>query len=137
MKDEIIKRTLILTITSLVIFFFLSLYLTSNSNRKNLEENLISMSTIINKDIEKTQTEQEMIDVVNKYSADQEYINIVITNSYGAFIIDSSSDAEVVSGKLTDEEIAKASEELKQKRVYTKDNKLVRTNISSLILVMK
>ena len=136
MKDEIIKRTLILTITSLVIFFFLSLYLTSNSNRKNLEENLISMSTIINKDIEKTQTEQEMVDVVNKYSADQDYINIVITNSYGAFIIDSSSDAEVVSGKLTEEEISKASEELKHNRVYSKDNKLYFiTRINDDILV--
>ena len=136
MKDEIIKRTLILTVTSLVVFFFLSLYLTSNSNRQNIEENLISISTIINKDIEATNTEQEMRDVVNKYSINQEYVNIVITNSYGAFIIDSTSDAEVVSGKLTSDEIEKASEELKQKRVYTKDNNIYFiTKINDDILV--
>ena len=136
MKDEIIKRTLILTITSLVIFFFLSLYLTSNSNRKNLEENLISISGIVNSELEATQTEQEMVDVVNKYTKNQDYINIVITNSYGAFIIDSTSDSEIVSGKLTDDEIARASEELKQERVYAKDNKIYFiTKINDDILV--
>ena len=136
MKDEIIKRTLILTITSLVIFFFLSLYLTSNSNRKNLEENLISISSIVNSEIEATHTEQEMVDVVNKYTKNQDYINIVITNSYGAFIIDSTSDAEIVSGKLDASEIARASEELKQKRVYAKENKIYFiTKINDDILV--
>lgn len=135
-KDEIIKRTLILTVTSLLIFFFLSLYLTSNSNRKNLEENLIAISTIVNGEIEKTQTEQEMLDIVNKYTANQEYINIVITNSYGAFIIDSTSDSEVVSGKLTDDEIKKADNEIKQNRIYVKDNKIYFiTRINEDILV--
>lgn len=118
MRDEIIKRTLILTVTSLIVFFFITLYLTSSLNRKSLEENLISISKVVDSDIGKTTTEQEMFDVVNNYTQDSNYLRIVVTNSYGSFIIDSSNDAEDLNEKLTDKELNLTTEELQSKRIY-------------------
>ena len=136
MKDEIIKRTLILTVTSLIIFFFLSLYLTSSNNRKNLEENLVSISNILNKEIEKTSTEQEMVTLVNQYTIDQNYLKVVITNSYGDFIIDSTNDSEVLNDKLTDKELKLVDEELSNKRIYSNNSEIFYiTKINDDILV--
>ena len=128
MKDEIIKRTLILTITSLLVFFFITLLVTSNLNRKNLEENLISISTVVNRDISDTTTEGEMAGVVNRYTQDQNYLRIVITNSYGAFIYDSSNDSENINEKLTDKELSYAEEQLSSDRVYVVGKELFYIN---------
>ena len=128
MKDEIIKRTLILTITSLLVFFFITLLVTSNLNRKNLEENLISISTVVNRDISDTTTEGEMAGVVNRYTQDQNYLRIVITNSYGAFIYDSSNDSEDINEKLTDKELSYTEEQLPSDRVYVVGKELFYIN---------
>ncbi len=128
MKDEIIKRTLILTITSLLVFFFITLFVTSNLNRKNLEENLISISTVVNRDISDTTTEGEMAGVVNRYTQDQNYLRIVITNSYGAFIYDSSNDSEDINEKLTDKELSYTEEKLPSDRVYVVGKELFYIN---------
>lgn len=128
MKDEIIKRTLILTITSLLVFFFITLFVTSNLNRKNLEENLISISTVVNRDISDTTTEGEMAGVVNRYTQDQNYLRIVITNSYGAFIYDSSNDSEDINEKLTDKELSYTEEQLPSDRVYVVGKELFYIN---------
>ena len=124
MRDEIIKRTLILTVTSLIVFFFITLYLTSTLNRKALEENLISISNVVNGEIEKTTTEQEMNSVVNNFTQDNDYLKIVVTNSYGAFIIDSSNDSEHINERLNDDELDLISEELETKRTYVMGNEL-------------
>ena len=118
MRDEIIKRTLILTVTSLIVFFFITLYLTSSLNRKSLEENLVAISNVVNRDIESTTTEQEMVSIVNKYTQDNDYLRIVITNSYGSFIIDSLNDSENINEKLTDRELNLIDEDLESKRIY-------------------
>ena len=128
MKDEIIKRTLILTITSLLVFFFITLFVTSNLNRKNLEENLISISTVVNRDISDTTTEGEMAGVVNRYTQDQNYLRIVITNSYGTFIYDSSNDSEDINEKLTDKELSYTEEQLPSDRVYVVGKELFYIN---------
>ena len=128
MKDEIIKRTLILTITSLLVFFFITLFVTSNLNRKNLEENLISISTVVNRDISDTTTEGEMVGVVNRYTQDQNYLRIVITNSYGTFIYDSSNDSEDINEKLTDKELSYTEEQLPSDRVYVVGKELFYIN---------
>lgn len=123
MRDEIIKRTLYLTIISLLLFFSFSLILTSRTTRKNLEDNLISISTVLNKQIEKTSTEQEIVNLVNSYTTDQEYIKIVVANSHGAIIIDSTDDSEDYNASLNQDELSLANNnDVDSKRIYIIDN---------------
>ncbi|MFA6611910.1 MAG: hypothetical protein WCS78_05950, partial [Bacilli bacterium] len=120
MGDQLIKRNLTITIISLILFFFLSLYITSYYNRKNLEENLINISSILNKQIKDSMTEEEIVAIVDSYTQDQTWIKIVVANSLGSIVIDSMDDSmsEVITTTLTEKEMAYLDEGKAEKRVY-------------------
>ncbi len=120
MGDQLIRRNLTITIISLILFFFLSLYITSYYNRKNLEENLINISSILNKQIKDSTTEEEIVEIVDHYTQDQTWIKIVVANSLGSIVIDSTNDSmsEVITMELTEKELSYADEIKAEKRVY-------------------
>ena len=120
MGDQLIKRNLTITIISLILFFFLSLYITSFYNRINLEENLINISSILNKQIKDSMTEEEIVAIVDSYTQDQTWIKIVVANSLGSIVIDSMDDSmsEVITTTLTEKEMAYLDEGKAEKRVY-------------------
>ena len=93
MGDQLVRRNLTINIISLILFFFLSLYITSYYNRKNLEENLINISSILNKQIKDSTTEEEIVAIVDRYTQDQTWIKIVVANSLGSIVIDSTDDS--------------------------------------------
>ena len=120
MGDQLVRRNLTINIISLILFFFLSLYITSYYNRKNLEENLINISSILNKQIKDSTTEEEIVAIVDRYTQDQTWIKIVVANSLGSIVIDSTDDSmsEVVATKLTEKELSYVDEVKEDKRVY-------------------
>jgi len=125
MRDEIIKRSLVITVISLIIFFIVSLYITSYYNRKSLEENLINISEVMNRQIKETTTEEEIVKIVNYYSANQNWIRIVLANSIGNIIIDSTTDSSfsIHDEMLTKDELALAnSNSSSYQRVYVEDD---------------
>ncbi|MDD3171396.1 MAG: HAMP domain-containing sensor histidine kinase [Bacilli bacterium] len=111
MGDELVRRNLTITIISLILFFFLSLYITSYYNRKNLEENLINISTILNKQIMNSVTEEEIVEIVDDYTNDQTWIKVAVANSLGSIIIDSTNDStsEIGDISLSDDELEYAN----------------------------
>lgn len=106
MRDEIIKRNMVIIVISLVIFFFASLYITSYTNRKNLENQLLHISNILENHLDKTISEAEIKDVINKFTNNQQWLSVVIANSLGDYIIDSSNDDAGFLRRLTEKELA-------------------------------
>ncbi|HKM29625.1 MAG TPA: HAMP domain-containing sensor histidine kinase [Bacilli bacterium] len=144
MGEQLIKRNLTITIVSLILFFFLSLYITSYYNRKNLEENLINITSILNKQIKESLTEAEIEEIVDSYTNDQTWIKIVVANSLGSIVLDSTNDSmsEIITTNLTEKELEYIDESRNSERVYiinseiyyiTKinDDIIVRTSIAA------
>ena len=66
MRQEIIRKNLSLTVITILLFFVISLFITSYFNKKNIENNLINISSLIKEQITKTNTDEEVENVVNK-----------------------------------------------------------------------
>lgn len=92
MREEIIKRNLIIIAISLIIFFFVSLFITSYSNRRSLENDLIQLTDIVNQQILATNTEEDIQKMVNLYTNNQDWMQIVIANSLGTVLYHSATD---------------------------------------------
>ena len=123
MRDEIIRRNMLIIISSLVIFFFASLYIISYTNRKNLENELINVSNILFEKLDKTISEEEMRSEVNIFTANQKWFYVVVTNSYGNYVIDSSTDNDIAlsNSKLSAKELKLAKKVDSKSRIYIED----------------
>ena len=126
MRNEIIKRNVIIVAVSLFIFFIASIFITSYNSRKSLEKNLLNISNVVNNQIYETKNEQELHDVVEKFTQDQDWLQIIITNSNGFVIKDTSNDSigSTVTQQLTQEELSKCSSDSELDRIYIIDNKM-------------
>ncbi len=127
MRDELIKRNIIITISSLLIFFVLSFFISSYTNRQSLETELINISDVINTQIMGTNTEEEIYEVVDAFTNNQKWLRISLATSNGYVVKDSSNDAigESVEMYLTEAEMSLTAEaELDYKRVYVEDNRM-------------
>lgn len=126
MRDEIIKRNMLVIISSLVIFFFASLYIISYTNRKNLENELINVSNILIEKLDNTVSEEEIKNEVNIFTNGQKWFYVVVTNSYGNFVIDSSTDENLETGKrkLKDYELKLIDKIDAKDRIYI-DNQMI------------
>lgn len=106
MRNEITKRNIIIVTISLLIFLAASVIVTSYQNRKNTEKNLINISQIVIKQVETTNTTEELGDVIRQFTTNTNWIRISIFNSHGRVVMDSH----------TDEHFALDSEQLKNIR---------------------
>ncbi len=120
MRDEIIKRNMLIIISSLLVFFFASLYIISYTNRKNLETELINVSNILFEKLDKTISEEEMKNEVNIFTNNQDWFYVVVTNSYGNYVIDSSTDEnlEFSNRKLSNDELKLINKIDEKDRIY-------------------
>lgn len=117
MRNEIIKRNTIITVISLVIFFFVSLFITSYNNRKKLENDLVYISNVFCSQVLATESESEILQLINQYTTNPQWMNISIANSLGTIIYDSRTDNP--SGNLTAKELELANSlQVDQKRLY-------------------
>lgn len=139
MRDEIIKRNIIITIVSLLIFFIVSLFVTSYSSRKSIENQLINISNIINNQLKETTKESEIIEIINDYTKDQEWIEIVVATTNGYIVKDSSDDSigDDYDVYLDKDELKLLEEtDLDYKRVYVRNNMMYFiTQISNDIII--
>lgn len=126
MRDEIIKRNMIIIISSLLVFFFASLYIISYTNRKNLETELINVSNILFEKLDKTVSEEEIKNEINIFTNDQDWFYVVVTNSYGNYVIDSSTDEnlEFSNRKLSSDELKLINKIDEKDRIYI-DNQMI------------
>lgn len=126
MRDEIIKRNTIITTVTMLIFFVVSLIITSYTSRKSIEQQLINVSNVVNNQILATNSAEELNEVVKSFTKDQEWLEIVIASNIGVILTDSSDDSINVTTlkKLTDEEIKLATSSINTDRVYIEDDKI-------------
>lgn len=120
MRDDIIKRNMILIISCLVIFFFASLYIISYTNRKNLETELVTVSNILIQKLDRTVSEEEMNTEIGDFISNQDWLYIVVTNNYGNYVIDSSTDEnlDVAGRKLSQDELKLVNKVNEKDRIY-------------------
>lgn len=126
MRNEIIKRNVLIVAISLLIFFIASIFITSYNSRKSLEKNLINISNVVSHQIYETNNELELHNVVEQFTQDQDWLQIIITNSSGFVIKDTSNDSigTTVTQQLTEEELSKCSSDSETDRIYIMDNKM-------------
>ena len=138
MRDEIIKRNTLIMIVSLLLFFIVSLYITSYTSRKSIEKQLVNISTVINNQILETNTIDELNEVVESFTKNQDWLHITIASNIGVIITDSTDDSinESVTNILTNDELDKISYTIDEERLYLKDNKIYYiTKINNDIIV--
>ena len=85
------------------------------------------MSNIVNDQIIKTTTDDELYGVVDNFTKDQEWLQIAVSNSYGNIIKDSENDAVgfSIAASFTKDELEKADTALPDnKRIYLENNKI-------------
>lgn len=124
MRDEIIKRNTIIILISLLLFFIVSLFITSYTSRKSMEQQLINVSTVINNQITETNSQSELEDVIYVFTKNQDWLQIVISNSKGVILIDSSNDAigDAINSYLGEDELKIIENNIEDDRIYLKDN---------------
>lgn len=124
MRDEIIKRNTIIILISLLLFFIVSLFITSYTSRKSMEQQLINVSTVINNQITETNSQSELEDTIHMFTKNQEWLQIVISNSKGVILIDSSNDAigDAINSYLGEDELKIIENNIEDDRIYLKDN---------------
>lgn len=130
MRDDIIKRNMILIISCLVIFFFASLYIISYTNRKNLETELVNVSNILIQKLDRTVSEEEMNAEIGDFISNQDWLYIVVTNNYGNYVIDTSTDEnlETAGRKLTSNELKLVNKLNDKDRIYINNGYIYKLN---------
>lgn len=121
MNKELIKRNVILLSISMIVFFLMSFFVTANVNRNNTRQQLVDISKIVgNEIIDDTYSEEEVQNVVNRVTKDQQWLTVCVANTIGTIIIDSSNDAtgEGQYGTIEKSELDKISEIKEKDRTY-------------------
>ena len=126
MRDEIIKRNTIITTVTMLVFFIVSLIITSYTTRKSIEQQLINVSNVVNNQILATNSEEELNEVIKSFTNDQEWLEIVIASNIGVILSDSSDDSisATTVKKLTDEEIERTTNTISTDRIYIENDKI-------------
>lgn len=101
MRNEIVRKNLILTAVTLIVFFLVSIYISSYFNKKVIEEQLVNVSHVVKNQVEGTVSEEELKKVVNFYSSHQDWLEVSVMNSLGVILYNSAQDLE---GKTVSEE---------------------------------
>ena len=100
MKNEIIKKNLIITILSLILFFTLSVFASSYSIRNTFENEVLSVSLMIENQLDDENSNDK--DVINSLTYNQSWIKLIYATDSGLIIIDSEDDE--LSVKTLDDE---------------------------------
>lgn len=126
MYQELVRRNVIIIALSLVVFLLFALYTTNYINQKNVTSELVYLSKILANEIDQTVSETEVREIVNRFSKEQTWLSIYISNSYGDIMIDSTSDGmgEGVYSSFTAQELELVSRMDPSDRTYIIDGKI-------------
>lgn len=122
MRNEIVRKNLILTTIILILFFMVSIFISSYFNKRSLEQQLINISTIIKEQLYETNNDDEVKKVVNLYVDKQSYIEVAVTNSSGVILYHSASDE--IHQTLSSEEISYLGDPNDVRKTYQTDDSL-------------
>ena len=89
-----------------------------------MEQQLINVSTVINNQITETNSQSELEDTIHMFTKNQDWLQIVISNSKGVILIDSSNDAigDAINSYLGEDELKIIENNIEDDRIYLKDN---------------
>ena len=93
MRDDLIKKNILIISIGLIIFYILTIFATSSVSKNTLEQQLINVSKVINTQVKATVTEDELYKLVDSYTIEQDWLRIVIADSNGIILKDSSDDS--------------------------------------------
>ena len=120
MRDEIIKRNLITTILSLLIFFVLSSFATSYSLRRTFESEVVSVSSLIENQLEQKDADEKQ--VINSFTYNQTWVRIIYASNSGLVILDSYDDNETGQvNRLEEEKLSLLKNVETKDRIYIED----------------
>ena len=103
MRDEIIKKNLIITITSLLLFFLFSFFATSYSIRNTFENEVVSVSQMVENQLESNDNDTE---VINSFTYNQSWMKIIYATNTGLIMIDSENDNVELASRIQEDKLA-------------------------------
>ena len=138
MKDEIIRKNALITGITLFIFCIFSFIVTSYYNYKSLESQLISVSDMVSYQVKESTTDEELNAIVDNFTKNQDWLQIVICNSLGNIVKDSDNEnAGIRQASIDEDEIKKANESIDGNyTIYRKEGQILYiTTISNDIIL--
>lgn len=120
MRDAIIKKNLIITILSLMLFFMFSFLVTSYSIRNSFENEVVSVSQMIENQINSENKNDK--DVINSFTYNQSWLKLVYATNSGLIIIDSEVDNLDLSARIDDKRLALLNNLDQKDRIYIEEN---------------
>ena len=120
MRDEIIKKNLIITITSLLLFFLFSFFATNYSIRSTFEKEVVSVSQMVENQLESENSND--VDVINNFTYNQTWLKIVYATNTGLIIVDSDDDDIAGVNRIDDEKLNLLNNVEQKDRIYIVDN---------------
>ena len=138
MKDEIIRKNALITGITLFIFCIFSFIVTSYYNYKSLESQLISVSDMVSYQVKESTTDEELNAIVDNFTKNQDWLQIVICNSLGNIVKDSDNEnVGIRQASIDEDEIKKANESIDGNyTIYRKEGQILYiTTISNDIIL--
>ena len=116
MRDEIIKKNLIITITSLLLFFLFSFTATNFTIKNTFKNEVLSVSTMVENQLESSSNHKE---VINSFTYNQSWMKLVYATSSGLIVVDSESDNVDSVTRIDDEKLALLDKYTNRVKFYT------------------
>ena len=119
MRDEIIKKNLIITITSLLLFFLFSFFATSYSIRNTFEKEVVSVSQMVENQLETSENDKE---VINSFTYNQSWMKLIYATNTGLIMIDSENDNVEAASRIQEDKLALLDKIDIKDRIYIEEN---------------
>ena len=122
MRDEIIKKNLIITILSLTLFFLFSIFATSYSIRNTFENEVVSVSQMVENQLNNEENNDR--EVINSFTYNQSWLRIIYATDSGLIVIDSESDNVESAIQIEQEKLSLLNNVEKKDRIYIEENNI-------------
>lgn len=122
MRDEIIKKNLIITILSLTLFFLFSIFATSYSIRNTFENEVVSVSQMVENQLNNEENNDR--EVINSFTYNQSWLRIIYATDSGLIVIDSESDNVEIAIQIEQEKLSLLNNVEKKDRIYIEENNI-------------
>ena len=93
MRNDLVKKNIIIITIGLLLFYVLSIFSTSAVTRNSLEQQLINVSKVIYTQVEKATNDEELYKIIDSYTINQDWLRIVVADSTGLILKDSTDDS--------------------------------------------
>lgn len=120
MYKELVRRNVVVLAICLVIFVLLSVYITNQVNHNNTAKQLVYLSDVVAGRLKNTQTEQDVTDVVNDFTQNQTWLEVVYAGSHGRL----DPDGEGIYQEVFDKNELKIAASGETDDVYVKNGRM-------------